>query len=65
MGVYYVCFHFQKQSYTNERLSALFNTLIVSNYEPNSVDGIKESPNAEVYPHPVHGVVGSHAREYI
>ena len=34
------------------------------NYEPNSVDGIKEQPAAEVHPHPVSGVVGSHARDY-
>ncbi|MGV3530883.1 MAG: catalase [Chthoniobacteraceae bacterium] len=34
------------------------------NYEPNSFDGIKESPEAAPYPHPVAGVTGHQARNY-
>ena len=61
------CPYMTRQVANHQRDGAMYDGAAggAPNYEPNSVDGIKERPDAEVYPHPVHGDVGSHAREYI
>lgn len=60
------CPYMARQAENHQRDGAMYDGAAggTPNYEPNSLGGVTEQPSAEVHPHPVAGVVGSHARDY-